>query len=184
MGYTTDFDGRIAIEPALSNQEIKFLIAFAESRRMDRTKGPYYVEGSGFMGQNADSDVANHNSPPADQPGLWCQWVPGEDEDGNSVIEWDGNEKFYDSPEWMVYLIRHFIGLNPLAKETLPFLQSHTLNGTIAAQGEDPDDMWLLHVKNNVVTTEALVAQPSGDEQIIDGQNLLGDGETKLLGND
>lgn len=75
----------------------------------------------------------------------------------------------------MVYLIQHFIGTNPQAKSELPFLQGHTLNGTISAQGEDPDDMWLLHVKDNTVSVEDLVARPSGSEHIVGG-------DTKLLG--
>ncbi len=172
MGYTTDFDGQIDIVPALNDQEREFLTKFADTRRMNRTKGPYFVEGGGFAGQDREDDVIDGNAPPPDQPSLWCQWVPSNDGD---AIVWDEGEKFYESPEWMVYLIQHFLGTNPLAKGELDFLQGHTLNGTISAQGEDPNDMWLLHVTDNTVSTEALVAQPSGSEHIVGG-------ETKLLG--
>ena len=163
MGYTTDFDGQIKVDPPLNEQEIQYLNKFADSRRMDREKGPYYVDGSGFMGQNNDADVRNHNGPPDEQPGLWCKWGPTED---GTAIEWNGDEKFYDSPEWMAYIVKHFFGANPVAKSELPFLQGHTLNGTISAQGEEPDDMWLLHVKDNKVSTEDLVAAPSGNVNV------------------
>jgi len=166
MGYTTDFDGFIEVIPALSALEIEFLNKFSDTRRMDREKGPYYIDGGGFGGQDRESDVRDYNNPPEGQPGLWCQWVPNGD---GTAIEWDGKEKFYDSPEWMAYLIKHFLGTNPLAKAELPFLQGHTLNGTIAAQGEDPSDMWLLHVVDNQVSIEDLVATPTGETHIVGG---------------
>ncbi len=177
MGYTTDFDGWISIEPALSSKEVDFLTKFAESRRMDRKNGPYFVDGDGFNGQRNSGDVIDNNRPPHGQPSLWCQWVPTID--GES-IEWDGNEKFYESPEWMDYLIQHFLRPNAFAHSELPFLQGHTLNGTIAAQGEDPNDMWLLHVKDNRVSTEGLVAMPSGEINDI-GEEVPLLTETKLL---
>lgn len=148
MGYTTDFSGSVKVEPPLSAEEIAFLNKFAGTRRMRRKNGPYFVDGDGFRGQKEESDIEDFNAPPEGQPGLWCQWVPTDD---GKAIEWDGGEKFYRSPEWMAYLIDHFIGSNPKAKTVLPFLQSHTLNGTIDAAGEDPDDRWRLIVENNNV---------------------------------
>ena len=91
-------------------------------------------------------------------PGWNCQWVPTED---GTAIVWDEGEKFYQSPEWMDYLIKNH-------------LQGYVLNGTISAQGEEPDDMWLLHVKDNRVSIEELVAMPSGKI------HPIGD-DTKLL---
>jgi len=151
MGYTTDFYGAVEVEPPLNEEEIKFLKKFNETRRMDRKNGPYYVDGSGFAGQGRDEDLINFNTPPEGQPGLWCQWVPSDD---GKAIEWDGGEKFYESVEWMRYIIDHFIGQNPLAKKEIPFLEKHTLNGTIEAYGEDRDDRWDLVVKNNEVWVE------------------------------
>jgi hypothetical protein len=149
VGYTTDFSGQINIEPPLNQEEVAYLKKFNETRRMDRENGPYFVDGSGFMGQGHDADVRNHNSPPKGQPGLWCQWVPTED---GTAIEWDGGEKFYSSKEWMAYLIDHFLKPGALAKDALPFLQAnHVLNGVIKAQGEDMDDRWKLIVKDNIV---------------------------------
>lgn len=152
MGYTTEFTDVIEVEPPLNRAEITYLHAFANTRRMKRARGPYFVGGTGMMGQGADPDIEDFNIPPAGQPGLWCNWVPSWD---GRFIEWDGREKFYDSVEWMQYLIDHFLKPGAHAEKTSDsmfygFTFNHTLNGTINAQGEDPDDIWRLVVKDNV----------------------------------
>jgi hypothetical protein len=128
---------------------------------MDRERGPYYIDGSGFAGQGLDDDVRNYNNSPEAQMGLWCQWVPNDD---GTAIEWDQNEKFYDAVEWMGYLMEHFLGHDPVAKRVDPerfaFLQGHTCNGVIQAQGEDAEDQWLIIVADNQVSTTNLVSVP------------------------
>lgn len=153
MGYTTEFQGEIKIDPPLNEQEIAYLRKFAETRRMKRKNGPYFIEGTDMFGQGRDPDVIDHNSPDPSQPGLWCQWVPTDD---GTALMWDEGEKFYESEHWMMYIINHFIGTNPIAKKELPFLQGHTCNGEILAQGESITDRWKLIVKDNKVTTEDL----------------------------
>lgn len=153
MGYTTDFTGSVTVEPPLNPDEIAYLRKFAETRRMDRTNGPYFVDGSGFAGQGHDPDIRDHNSPPEGQPGLWCNWVPTEAGDG---IEWDGGEKFYDSVDWMRYLIDHFLRPGGHAQgqpgfENFTF--DHVVNGTIHAEGERRDDVWDLIVADNEVSS-------------------------------
>lgn len=152
MGYNTDFSGSIAIDPPLNSDEIEFLTKFNQTRRMKREKGPYFVDGSGDWGQGDDPDILNSNSPPEGQPGLWCQWVPNED---GTALEWDQGEKFYNSYDWMTYLIDHFLKPDCLAKSELSFLQAnHTLNGEIEAVGEEQGDFWKLVVVDNVVSTQ------------------------------
>ncbi len=161
MGYQTEFEGRIEIEPALNAEEIAYLLKFSETRRMDRKNGPYFVDGNGFAGQgNGPDQIYHHSYPPAGQPGLWCKWAPTED---GTALEWNEHEKFYDSAEWMQYLMDHFVGYTPAAKSELPFLQGHVCNGVIAAQGEHVDDTWLLMVKDNQVFVQDLVHTTSGD---------------------
>ena len=153
MDYHTKFFGHVNVVPPLSSQEIEYLNKFSDTRRMDRSKGPYFVNGTGYAGQDHESDIKDYNSPPSGQPSLWCHWVPTQD---GSAIEWNGSEKFRNSLEWMKYLIEHFVGSNPFAKqvstEEFSFLQSHTLNGEIAAEGESESDRWTLSVKDNKVT--------------------------------
>lgn len=153
MGYTTEFFGAIAVEPPLNEAECDYLERFAKSRRMDRERGPYFTEGSGFLGQGDDADIREFNRPAEGQPGLWCQWVP--DESG-ARIEWDGGEKFYEAERWMAYLIDHFLRPGAIASRSADpqfarFSFDHVLDGEIEAQGEEPDDKWLLRVEQNRV---------------------------------
>lgn len=154
MGYTTEFRGQINIDPPLNDEEMVYLQRFNETRRMNRTKGPYFVDGKGFHGQDHEADIIDYNNPPKGQPGLWCQWIPNED---GTALVWDEGEKFYDSVEWMEYIIEHFLAPDAKAKGELDFLQAnHILNGVIKAQGEDFDDRWKMIVENNKVRVEQL----------------------------
>ncbi|MFD7980263.1 hypothetical protein [Streptomyces sp. NPDC059071] len=152
MGYTTHFTGAVTVTPPLNPSEIAFLRKFAGTRRMNRTLGPYYVDGSGPFGQGGDDDIISHNEPPKGQPGLWCSWGPTDDGTG---IEWNGAEKFYNPVEWMQYLIDHFLKPGAHAHghpgfEAFTF--DHTVNGAIDADGEEPGDVWRLVVTDNTVT--------------------------------
>lgn len=161
MGYTTTFDGSVAIEPPLNAAEVDYLTRFAESRRFTRSDGPYALHEDGFRGPR----VVDYNKEPEGQPSLWCNWAPTAD---GSAIEWNEAEKFYDSVEWMQYLIDTFLkpGAALQAELAAPvpgrfydetfsaFTFDHTLNGTIDAQGEDLDDTWQLAVVDNHATGE------------------------------
>jgi hypothetical protein len=165
MGYTTDFDGSVSVTPPLNPYEINYLRKFAETRRMVRDNGPYFVDGSGFFGQGHDPDIRDYNTAPPEQPELWCKWHPTED---GTVIEWDGGEKFYNAEEWLAYLIDTFLKpgatvqaelADPVLGRTYPeafahFTFDHEVNGTIDAQGEDPEDRWRLVVTANVVSRQ------------------------------
>lgn len=166
MGYTTDFYGSVTVTPPLNDHEIGFLADFSGTRRMNRTKGPLFVKGSGDFGQGRDKDILNHNEPHPDQPSLWCQWVT---EDGTE-IEWDGGEKFYNADDWMAYIVTNLLA--PSAKAYIAahidederlqhFTCDHVVNGEIQAQGEDPDDRWTLVVRNNQVQTGHTISVPS-----------------------
>ncbi len=160
MGYSTDFMGSLEITPPISPEHAAYINAFANTRRMKRNKliaallddpirdatglhvgeeGQYFVGGSGFMGQEDDSSVVDHNAPPTGQPSLWCQWVI---EDGK--LQWDGGEKFYNYVEWLDYLIEHFF-----------HFWGYSLTGEIKWQGEDMNDRGLISVEdNNISITE------------------------------
>lgn len=164
MGYTTEFEGSVTIEPALNDAEISFLHDLVETRRMNRTKGPLYVADTANFGQNKAEDIIDYNRSHPDQPGLWLKWDVNEE---GTEISWTGDEKFYDSPEWMTYLInnlfsesaRAYVEQNQIAAPDERFAQfsfDHVFNGEILAQGEDINDRWLLVVKDNVVTVEEL----------------------------
>lgn len=103
-------------------------------------QGAYFVGGGGDFGQANDASVIDGNAAPSGQPGLWCQWVPTQDNNG---IEWDGGEKFYDYVEWLSYIIEHFL---------MPW--GYVLNGEVEWFGEDHSDRGKIVVANNVVSTK------------------------------
>ena len=147
MGYTTDFEGGFNITPNLSQKDNEFLTKFSETRRMARNVGPeygiegeFYVDGTGWAGQDSDKNVINYNRPPSTQPGLWCQWVPTDD---GSELVWDGGEKFYNYVEWLDYLIDKILAP-----------RGYTLNGECQWFGEERDDVGVIVVENNIVTTK------------------------------
>lgn len=162
MGYQTDFTGEINIVPPLNPHEISYLSDFASSRRMDRVAGPYSTEEIDPFGREDPrlNGPNGYNTPPYGQPGLWCQWVSNEDGTG---LVWDKVEKFYNADAWMFFVINTFLkpGATLQSEPRRPdwkypdaighFTFDHVLNGVITAAGEDPDDRWLLVVRNNVV---------------------------------
>jgi len=147
MGYTTDFEGGFDITPVLSQKDNEFLTKFSGTRRMARNVGPeygiegeFYVDGTGWAGQDSDKNVINYNRPPSTQPGLWCQWIPTDD---GSELVWDVGGKFYNYVEWLDYLIDKILAP-----------RGYTLNGECRWFGEERDDVGVIIVKNNKVTTK------------------------------
>lgn len=152
MGYHTDFKGSFEFNKELSPKMLDYLTKFNETRRMKRKTdevfgkdGEFYVFGSGFMGQGHDENVIDHNTPPATQPGLWCQWTPTSD---GMELEWDGGEKFYYYEEWLFYLINKIIAPN-----------GYVLNGTVEWSGEEVGDNGVIEVENNHIRVNGVLMQ-------------------------
>jgi hypothetical protein len=144
MGYTTEFEGRFTLNKPLDPETLTFLQKFNETRRMARKLGPeygiegeFFVDGKGFAGQDEDSSIIDYNRPPVTQPGLWCKWRPTDD---GAAIEWDGMEKFYSYVEWLKYLIANFLAP-----------KGYVLSGSVAYQGERPEDKGRIEVNDNKV---------------------------------
>jgi hypothetical protein len=161
MGYTTEFSGSFSLDKPLLASHSAYLHKFATTRRMERKQtiasklpdpvreaaglpigkqGAYFVGGGGDFGQGTDASIVNSNGAPDGQPGLWCQWVPTETDDG---IEWDGGEKFYDYTKWLAYIIEHFL---------MPW--GYILDGEVEWFGEDRDDRGIIIVENNIISTK------------------------------
>ena len=164
MGYDTRFSGKFDIEPKLTSNHEAYLHKFANTRRMKRDAnlarqledanranvdlpigkdGEYFVGGIGYMGQGDDKSIVNCNNPPADQPGLWCRWIPNED--GTAIVFDDETEKFYGYIEWIEYLIEHF--LKPWG---------YTLNGKVRWRGEHIDDYGTIVIEDNNVSVRSV----------------------------
>lgn len=155
MGYDTDFDGRINIQPPLNPKEIHYLYQFACTRHMIREQGPYYVDGLYGRDTTGVNVAAGHvNEPPPGQPSLWCNFQATAD--GTALI-WNQTEKTYYAEIWIAYLIDHFLKPGAEASKTgmeqfKGFTFDHICNGKLLAQGEDIHDRWKIVVTNNLVT--------------------------------
>ena len=159
MGYTTDFFGSFNISPTLNKEDKEFLTKFSETRRMKRNLGPvygvegeFYVEGTGFCGQDEDLSIINYNMPPSTQPSLWCQWVPSED---GTELQWNQGEKFYSYLEWMNYIVKNFIAP-----------KGYKVNGEIEWRGEESDDFGKIFAKDNVITYSEGIKQLTEEKPI------------------
>lgn len=172
MGYHTDFSGEFYLDTPLTEAQKNYLHQFSRTRRMKRDAdktalrpdpvreavglpvgidGGYFVGETGYAGQDHGPDVVDDNYEPSGQPSLWCQWIPSDD---GSTIEWDGGGKFYSYVKWIRYIIEHF--LKPWG---------HNLNGEVKWFGEEHDDMGIIIVKNNVVTTKRAKVTFEYDEE-------------------
>lgn len=164
MGYNTDFWGSISITPPLNEHEINYLRQFAERDFMSTTTGPYAVSNRARWDE-ADQASPSGLSAAQHAPGSACQWIPSDD---GTELEYDQQEKFYESTIWMAYLIDTFLKPGATAQHDLAhripgwiypeelqhFTFDHACNGEIDAQGEDSDDRWRLVVRDNLVSTQ------------------------------
>lgn len=154
MGYTTDFLGDFSLDKDLDDNTKALIKGLSNTRRMsyDVNKLATHLNISvedlkSKYGNNAEFYfpeytpfpfpfyILDMNKPPANQPGLWCQWTYKE-----GKIVWDGIEKFYFYIEWLVYIIKEI--LKP---------RGYTLNGEVFWQGEYANDKGEIKVINNVV---------------------------------
>ena len=162
MGYTTEFFGEFELDKELTPAQIDYLKAFNDTRRMIRdpviaegysdpkreavglpigNQGAYFVGNEEDMGQIKDSSVLDYNMPPKEQPGLWCHWKPGGQEEAEeSHIGWDGGEKFYEYTGWLQYIALHF--LEPWGIG---------LTGEVTWRGEESDDRGIIYAKGFMV---------------------------------
>lgn len=166
MGYTTDFIGHIDITPTLNEAEVAYLTAFHHSRRFDRPGGPYEIPANPFAPESADwgewgareGGTARYNRPGPGQPELWCRWLPCWE---GCCIALDGEEKIYQPTLWLAYLMEHFLVPDAEASRSgLPafdgFTFDHQLEGMVAGCRRDNKELFLIQVRDNVVTEEIL----------------------------
>jgi len=161
MGYNTGYLGRIDLDPPLNEAECAYLTAFAASRRYDRDGGPYAIPGNpaAERSQRPDVDVDTFNRVAPGQPSLWCEWVPCLE---GCCLVYSGNEKFYDGPRWLAYLIDHFLAPGACAQNSGDswfdeFTFDHHASGIIAGCRHDTGELFLLRVTDNRVRRQTFV---------------------------
>ena len=155
MGYTTTFTGKFTCTPALNADQVAYLQALCNTRRMKRSgasqlpdplreavglplgnEDEYFVGGTDSGGQ--DPTIVDCNTPPASQPSLWCQWAPSDD---GKFIEWDRGQKFH--VQWIKYINENF--LKPWGIK---------LSGDVKWRGEDSSDRGVIVAGKEVTALE------------------------------
>lgn len=160
MGYHTNFNGKITSCQTFDKETIEYLKGISSTRRVKRStkilakrlgiseekciklygkEAKNYFDDKGYMGQIHTIDITNYNSPPDNQPSLWCDWTVGKD---NKSIISKNTEKAHEYIEWMEYILKELS------------LRGYTLNGSISWHGEDSEDNGSLHVDDNTLTIE------------------------------
>ena len=133
MGCSTIQISKFQIKGDVTPELISYMNAFSESRRMRRSNkkikklypnwkayclnGELGTDGEYFacpVERKKDKSIIDYNTPPAEQPSLWCDWKIVE-EDGCYYIKWNGYEKFHSPAPWLKYILDNFIVPNNLS---------------------------------------------------------------------
>jgi hypothetical protein len=202
MGYTTKFFGSFKLDKPLKPEQITYLLAFANSRRMKRNAelvgkledplreavglpigrdGEYFVAGGSNPPHN--NLVVNYNDPPEGQPGLWCQWTPNQKNTkhtygSHSFNAPDGTEIGWDGGE---KFYEYVAWLEYIIEHFLkPW--GYVLNGEVEWEGERRTDLGMIVAKDNVVTTKVgAIVYRTEDEWIAELERVTRDEETVQL---
>ena len=86
----------------------------------------------------SEERVRRHNDE-LNYPGIWLQWKIIED-NNQFFLEWDGGEKFYNSVEWLSWIIDNIFKINNI-----------TINGKIYLFENHSENTGVIYVKNNNV---------------------------------
>ena len=126
MGYTTIFDGSMALTPALTPDQVATLKSLGSHRHssvsgfddgtdveamipynMPTKVLPSHAWAPVFRSSisNAAYSGANNCLFSGPFPSIWCDW--GVSDDG-ATFGWSGAEKFYNYEGWLRFLITHF----------------------------------------------------------------------------
>ena len=123
MGYPTEFQGAFSLNRQLTPSHAKEFFDLIDA---SETKEFFdLIDASETKGLDG-------------QPDGHCGWQPTRTLDG---IEWDGEEKFRNYREWLVWLLDNF--LKP---------RRYTLRGSVTWQGEGLDDVGTIIVSGNVMS--------------------------------
>lgn len=119
-------EGAFTLTPALNQKRVAFLRQFKRTRRMTWNpeklgkpdywanraglglgkEGSYYVSAKGLLGQDYHNPaLVDFNSPPGEQPSLWCLWNVSK---SGTDLFWEADEYNGNCLEWLQYLVTHF----------------------------------------------------------------------------
>lgn len=105
----TKFHGTIALDRALSSEMSNYLRQFSKTRHCRRhvypvcgVEGEFYLDTDSFDSCGIKTNVIDYHQSPETQPGLWCHWVPTEN---NQELYWNSDSQDLNHTEWLQYVI-------------------------------------------------------------------------------
>lgn len=159
MGFNTEYLGQLTITPPLNPMEVQWLRGFADWGALG--------DGDAFslpMNPRAELSAAFKRAGgalPSSRtiPHGVRDWVVCEH---GGHLRWRRAEKSNDAVRAIGFLVGHYLGCQALAQQSghpdfASFTFDHRLNGVIAGQRDDTDELFLLRVVDNDITWETLV---------------------------
>ncbi|MEO7422031.1 MAG: hypothetical protein ABIU87_06520 [Ornithinibacter sp.] len=161
MGFSTHYLGFLTITPHLNPAEVQWLSGFADWGALP-DGDPFHLP------MNPRAALAKAF---ADAGGSLCARgsVPyGVEhwrvcEHGERVTWRRGSEKSNDAVQALTFLVENYLGPDAKAKDSdnpdfADFTFDHRLDGVIAAEREDTDELFLIRAKDSVLSLETIVA--------------------------
>lgn len=165
MSYGYAFFGHFNFDKPLERHHIAYVKKFSNTRRVKRNSKkvkslpdrkrekvglPIGKEGGYYVGGSEDVGVLDHNTPPSNQPGLWCDWRVSKH---GTRLDCDDADKFYNYSRWLKYLIKHFFA---------PW--GYVLNGKVKVLENDNENLYMreITIRDNCVSIGRRIAE--GDD--------------------
>lgn len=160
MGFDTKYLGFLTITPNLNPAEVQWLSGFADWGAL--TDGDPFrlpMNPRAALAQ-AFKDAGGSMSRPSSVPYGVHHWRVCEHGDR---ISWRRSEKSNDAVIALTFLLDTYLGPDARAKDSdnpdfASFTFDHRLDGVIAAERDDTDELFLIRVVDSVFHEETLVA--------------------------
>lgn len=160
MGFSTEYLGFVTITPPLNRAEAEWLTGFADWGGLpDGDPFRLPMNPRAAIAQ-AFRDRGGSMSSPGGIPSGVYDWRVCEHGDR---IMWRRMEKSNDAEQALSFLVDHYLGHSAKAKNSdnpdfADFTFDHHLDGVVAGQRDDTDELFLLRVRNSEFSHETLVA--------------------------
>ncbi|GAA4402844.1 hypothetical protein GCM10023168_13750 [Fodinibacter luteus] len=160
MGFSTRYLGFLEITPHLNPAEVEWLSGFADWGGLpdgDPLRLPMNPRASVAKAFEAGGGAL---SPPRNIPRGVHDWRVCAHGDR---IAWRASEKSNDAVQTLTFLVGHYLGPDAVARRSdnpdfAEFTFDHRLDGVIAGERDDTDELFLLRVTDSRITQETLVA--------------------------
>ena len=160
MGFNTEYLGHLRITPTLNRAEVEWLSGFADWGALP-DGDPFRLPMNPRAAlSKAFADAGGSMSGPRAVPYGVQHWRVCEHGDR---ISWVRSEKSNDAVQALAFLVEHYLGPEAKAKgsaspDFAAFTFDHRLDGVIAGERDDTDELFLIRVVDSVFRHETLVA--------------------------